>query len=225
MARPGLPGGCASRRGASRALSPLARRCARRRGGRKFAKIVRSTCRRALDPADAERSHRPFVLEPAELALDRATAPVELAAALGLPRDQRVQSRSLHPGCRRPDRLGAGSHDLQDALTGAARPAPRRAEDLDVLRSNLRDALSDAAPKHVKAVLQALIDGIRVDRRDQIDRPCGCPRFALSRVIWSQPKSTRTAWRGFQAGGCRLMERDCESVSRNVDLSRAPISQ
>jgi hypothetical protein len=33
----------------------------------------------ALDPTHAQRSHRPFVLEPAELALDGSTAAVELA--------------------------------------------------------------------------------------------------------------------------------------------------
>jgi len=36
----------------------------------------------ALDPPNPQGSHRPFVLEPAELALDRAAAAVELEAAL-----------------------------------------------------------------------------------------------------------------------------------------------
>jgi hypothetical protein len=34
---------------------------------------------------------------------------------------------------------------------------------------NLRAALNDSDPKRVKAVLQAMIDGIRVDARDHIE--------------------------------------------------------
>ncbi len=45
-----------------------------------------------LDAPHAQRSEGPFVLEPAELALDRATAAVELYAALRLAWDQRVQA-------------------------------------------------------------------------------------------------------------------------------------
>jgi len=41
--------------------------------------------------------------------------------------------------------------------------------DLDALRSNLRAALNDSTPARVKGVLQTMIDGIRVDARDQIE--------------------------------------------------------
>jgi site-specific DNA recombinase len=43
------------------------------------------------------------------------------------------------------------------------------AADLDTLRSDLHAMLNDSDPKRVKAVLQAMIDGIRVDARDQIE--------------------------------------------------------
>ncbi len=43
------------------------------------------------------------------------------------------------------------------------------AQHLDTLRNTLRDALSDSTPAHAKTVLQTMIDGIRVDARDQID--------------------------------------------------------
>jgi hypothetical protein len=43
------------------------------------------------------------------------------------------------------------------------------AADLDALRGDLHAMLNDSDPKRVKAVLQAMIDGIRVDARDQID--------------------------------------------------------
>lgn len=42
--------------------------------------------------------------------------------------------------------------------------------DLDTLRSHLHAALNDSNPtKRVKGVLQAMVDGIRVDARDQIE--------------------------------------------------------
>ena len=72
----------------------------------------------AIQPADAEGSERPFVLEPSELPLDRATAPVELRAPLGLAWDQRVQTRRLDPCARR--------------LTLGGRAAPRRSAALEV---------------------------------------------------------------------------------------------
>ncbi len=42
-------------------------------------------------------------------------------------------------------------------------------EDLDALRGNLRAALDQSDGKRVKPVLQAMIDGIRVDGRDHIE--------------------------------------------------------
>jgi site-specific DNA recombinase len=48
-------------------------------------------------------------------------------------------------------------------------PERASAADLDALRGNLRAALNDSNPKRVKGVLQAMIDGIRVDARDQIE--------------------------------------------------------
>ena len=48
---------------------------------------------------------------------------------------------------------------------------PERANtaELDALRDTLRVALRDSTPARAKAVLQAMIDGIRVDARDQIE--------------------------------------------------------
>ena len=43
------------------------------------------------------------------------------------------------------------------------------AADLDALRGDLHAMLNDSDPKRVKGVLQAMIDGIRVDARDQIE--------------------------------------------------------
>jgi hypothetical protein len=55
----------------------------------------------ALDSTDAEGQHRPLVLDPAELAFDSSTAPVQLPAALGLARDEGVQAVGLDPhACR-----------------------------------------------------------------------------------------------------------------------------
>jgi site-specific DNA recombinase len=48
-------------------------------------------------------------------------------------------------------------------------PERASAADLDALRGHLRFALNDSDPKRVKGVLQAMIDGIRVDARDQIE--------------------------------------------------------
>lgn len=44
-----------------------------------------------IQPTDAQREQRPFVLEPAELVLDGSAAAVQLARALSLARDERVQ--------------------------------------------------------------------------------------------------------------------------------------
>ncbi len=48
---------------------------------------------------------------------------------------------------------------------------PERANtaELDALRNTLQAALRDSTPARTKAVLQAMIDGIRVDARDQIE--------------------------------------------------------
>lgn len=46
----------------------------------------------ALQPADAEGEHAKFVLEPAELQLNRSVLVVLRLEPCGLPRDQRVQS-------------------------------------------------------------------------------------------------------------------------------------
>ena len=52
--------------------------------------------------------------------------------------------------------------------------------------------LNDTDPKRVKDVLQAMIDGIRVDARDQIEPTFTYLRFALSRVTWSCLGTIRT---------------------------------
>jgi hypothetical protein len=48
-------------------------------------------------------------------------------------------------------------------------PERASAADLDALRGHLHAALNDSSPKRVKGVLQAMIDGIRVDARDHIE--------------------------------------------------------
>src|SRR5207245_6884158 len=51
----------------------------------------------ALQSADPKRSQSVLMLQPPELALDGSTTPVEVAPALRLARDQRVESRRLAP--------------------------------------------------------------------------------------------------------------------------------
>ncbi len=63
--------------------------------------------------------------------------------------------------------------------------------ELDALRDLLRTALTNGTPTHVKAVLQAMIDGIRVDARDHIEQRSAYQRFALTPPTWSQPGSNR----------------------------------
>ncbi|HXA53439.1 MAG TPA: hypothetical protein VNV37_01055 [Solirubrobacteraceae bacterium] len=67
-------------------------------------------------------------------------------------------------------------------LDDIEQPERTTAADLDKLRDELRTALRDAAPIRIKTVLQALIDGIRVNGRDCIEpifhvpavrEPCG----------------------------------------------------
>ena len=48
-------------------------------------------------------------------------------------------------------------------------PARANTAELDALRDTLRVALRDSTPARTKAVLHAMIDGIRVDARDQIE--------------------------------------------------------
>ncbi len=50
-----------------------------------------------IQTTDAERGERPLVLQPPELALDGGAAPVELAVAGRLARDQRVQAARPDP--------------------------------------------------------------------------------------------------------------------------------
>jgi hypothetical protein len=49
--------------------------------------------------------------------------------------------------------------------------------ELDVLRSTLRDALEDSTPTRAKTVLPSMIDEIRVDARDHIE-----PNFRVPAV-------------------------------------------
>ena len=68
-----------------------------------------------LDAPNAEREQRPLILEPAELALDGPTAPVERLPPLRLARDKGMQPVGLDPG-----RAGA-------TLAGRAAPLGRAA--------------------------------------------------------------------------------------------------
>lgn len=52
--------------------------------------------------------------------------------------------------------------------------------DLDQLRSELRAALERATPVRAKTVLQAMIENIRIDARDNIE-----PTFRVPAVLWS----------------------------------------
>ena len=54
----------------------------------------------AGQPANAQREHRPLVLEHAELPLDRAALVVQALEPVGPARDQRVQLSAAASGCR-----------------------------------------------------------------------------------------------------------------------------
>jgi hypothetical protein len=66
--------------------------------------------------------------------------------------------------------------------------------DLDALRHELRAALEHSTPARAKTVLQAMIDGIRVDARDRIE-----PTFRVPAV--------REPCGSVDAGGLRLNRR------------------
>ena len=67
-------------------------------------------------------------------------------------------------------------------------------------------------------VLQATIDGIHVDARDRIEATFRVPAVQNHAVRRSQPKSTRTAWLAFPAGGCRLT---CSGGTAEADRGAA----
>jgi site-specific DNA recombinase len=73
--------------------------------------------------------------------------------------------------------------------------------DLDALRSELRAALEHSTPARTKTVLQAMIDGIRVDARDRIEptfripavrEPCGSMELAGLEPATSWVRSRRS---------------------------------
>jgi hypothetical protein len=72
---------------------------------------------------------------------------------------------------RRASELAAQQDDEQPERVSAAA--------LDALRSDLHAMLNDSDPKRVKGVLQAMIDGIRVDARDQIEPTFRVPAVCI----------------------------------------------
>jgi hypothetical protein len=71
--------------------------------------------------------------------------------------------------------------------------------DLDLLRRELRAALEHSTPTRAKTVLQAMIDGIRVDARDRIE-----PTFRVPAVRepYGSANQTRFAPRQTWASSC-----------------------
>jgi hypothetical protein len=71
------------------------------------------------------------------------------------------------------------------ALNDTEQPERTTPADLDQLRRELRAALEHATPIRAKTVLQAMIENIRVDARDNIE-----PTFRINHAgRWSQPES------------------------------------
>lgn len=104
---------------------------------------------------------------------------------------------------RRASELATQQDDEQPERVSAA--------DLDALRSDLHAMLNDSHPKRVKDVLQAMIDGIRVDHAIRSNRPFAYPRFALRRVTWAKLLGAQNAL------GCRHQPFRCpECMSRSV---------
>jgi hypothetical protein len=68
---------------------------------------------------------------------------------------------------------------------------PERAtsDDLDALRTDLRDALNSSTPTHVKTVLQTLIDGIHVHARDNIEPTFRIPAVRVDYGYMARPGS------------------------------------
>jgi site-specific DNA recombinase len=64
---------------------------------------------------------------------------------------------------------------------------PKRvsAADLDALRSDLHTIPNNSDPKRDKSVLQATIDEIRMDARDQIEPTFRIPAVRIESVTWS----------------------------------------
>lgn len=82
-------------------------------------------------------------------------------------------ARVLRASASRQKYLSAAPANLPPSSTTQQyddeRPERVSAADLDALRGDLHAMLNDSDPKRVKGVLQAMIDGIRVGARDQIE--------------------------------------------------------
>jgi hypothetical protein len=78
-------------------------------------------------------------------------------------------------------------------------PERASAADLDALRSPLHAALNDSNPKRVKGVLQAVIDGIRVNARDQIESTFRVPAVRIEsgymELVGLEPTTSAMPWR------------------------------
>jgi hypothetical protein len=74
-------------------------------------------------------------------------------------------------------RLVLARLDFGQSFASVHRPERANTAELDALRDTLQAALRDSTPTRTKAVLQAMIDGIRVDARDHIE-----PTFRIPAV-------------------------------------------
>ena len=91
-----------------------------------------------LQTTNPKREKGPLMLEPAELALNRSMAPVELAAALGLARDERMQPIRLDPhghGLALADRAAPFRRLALEVGSGES-PRDARPASLAIMRRN-----------------------------------------------------------------------------------------
>jgi site-specific DNA recombinase len=78
-------------------------------------------------------------------------------------------------------------------------PERANAADLDALRGNLHAALKQSSPARTKSVLQAMIDGIRVDARDHIEPTFRIPAVRIEsgymELVGIEPTTSAMPWR------------------------------
>lgn len=86
--------------------------------------------------------------------------------------------------------------------------------DLDLLRGELHAALENSTPVRGKTVLQAMIDGIRIDARDSIE-----PTFRVPAV--REPCGSMV--RDCATGGCSHAVRCMPPVRGLTDTGGAPL--
>lgn len=87
-----------------------------------------------------------------------------------------------------------GRADELAAVEDDEQPERANTAELDALRGTLQAALRDSTPTRTKVVLQTMIDGIRVDARDQIEPifrvPAVCIESGYMELVGLEPTTS-----------------------------------